>query len=110
MERLISLAIIRGIIREVGKSTTTRVSSRRWYGKTKLVVQDEETRRIYDVHVSANVLDKCQFLPRVGIPVIINGYVEETEFGISDYVITRVVSIKRVNQGLLKVHKFDDED
>ncbi len=105
-----TMAVIKGIIREVGKSTTTRVSSRRWYGKTRLVVQDEETRRIYDVHVSANVLDRCAFLPRVGIPVVIHGYVEETEYGMSDFVITRVVSIKRENQGVLKVHKFDDED
>ena len=105
-----TMTVIKGIIREVGKSTTTRVSSRRWYGKTRLVVQDEETRRMYDVHVSANVLDKCAFLPRVGIPVVIHGYVEETEYGMSDFVITRVVSIKRENQGVLKVHKFDDED
>ncbi len=102
------MAIVRGIIREVGKSTTTRVSSRKWYGKTRLVVQDEDTQRTYDVHVSANVMDKCAFLPRVGIPVVINGYVDESEYGMSDFVITRVVSIKRKDQGLLKVHKFDD--
>ena len=104
------MAIIRGIIREVGKSTTTRVSSRKWHGKTRLVVQNEETRQIYDVHVSSNVMDKCAFLPRVGMPVVINGYVDETEYGMSDYVVTRVISIKRENQGLLKVHRFDDED
>ena len=104
------MAIVRGIIREVGKSTTTRVSSRRWYGKTRIVVQDEETQRIYDVHVSANVMDKCAFLPRVGMPVVINGYVDETEYGMSDFVVTRVVSIKRKDQGLLRVHKFDDDE
>jgi hypothetical protein len=103
------MAVVKGIIREVGRSTTTKVSARRWYGKTTLVVQDEKTLKTYDVHVSANVMDKCAFLPRVGIPVVINGYVEETEYGMSDYIITRVVSIKRENQGLLRVHKFDDE-
>ncbi|MHA1907996.1 MAG: hypothetical protein ACW98Y_11920 [Candidatus Thorarchaeota archaeon] len=104
------MAVVRGIIREVGKSTTTKVSARRWYGKTTLIVQDEKTLKTYDVHVSANVMDKCAFLPRVGIPVIINGYVDETEYGMSDFVITRVVSIKRENQGLLRVHKFDDDE
>jgi len=104
------MTVVRGIIREVGKSTTTRVSSRKWYGKTRLVVQDEETQRIYDVHVSANVMEKCDFLPRVGIPVVINGYVDETEYGMSDFVMTRVVSIKRKDQGLLRVHKFDDDE
>ncbi|MDF1539205.1 MAG: hypothetical protein P1Q69_09925 [Candidatus Thorarchaeota archaeon] len=104
------MAIVRGIIREVGKSTTTRVSSRKWYGKTRLVVQDEETQHTYDVHVSANVMDKCAFLPRVGIPVVINGYVDESEYGMSDFVVTRVVSIKRKDQGLLKIHRFDDEE
>lgn len=104
------MAIVKGIIREVGRSTTTRVGTRKWYGKTRLVVQDEKTQRTYDVHVSANVMDKCEFLPRVGIPVVINGYVDESEYGISDYVVTRVVSIKRKDQGLLKVHKFDNDD
>ena len=104
------MAIVRGIIREVGKSTTTRVSSRKLYGKTRLVVQDEKTQQIYDVHVSANVMDKCAFLPRVGIPVVINGYVDESEYGMSDFVVTRVVSIKRKDQGLLRVHKFDDDE
>ncbi|MFW9910121.1 MAG: hypothetical protein ACFFEF_16310 [Candidatus Thorarchaeota archaeon] len=102
------MAVIKGVIREVGRSTTTQVSSRRWYGKTVLVVQDEETQKTYDVHVSAHVMDRCQFLPRVGIPVVISGYVEETEYGLSDFVITRVISIKRVNQGLLKIHELDE--
>jgi len=104
------MTVVKGTIREIGKSTTTRVGTRKWYGKTIIVIQDEQTRKTYSIHVPAHLMDKSQFLPRVGMPVIVHGYVEEAEYGLSDYVVTRVVSIKRENQGLLKVHKFDDED
>ena len=103
------MTVVKGIIREVGKSTTTRVGTHKWYGKTIIVIQDEATRKTYSVHVPANVMDKSRFLPRVGMPIIVHGYVEEAEYGLSDYVITRVTHIKREGEGLLKVHKFDDE-
>jgi len=103
------LTVVRGIIREVGRSTTTRVSARRWYGATTIVVQDETTRKTYSVRISANTMDRCRFLPRVGMPVIIHGYVEEAEFGLSDYVMSRVTSIKREGEGLKRVHRFDEE-
>ncbi len=103
------MTVVRGIIREVGRSTTTRVGTRRWYGKTNLVIQDEKTLKTYTVHLPASVMDKCRFLPRVGIPVIVHGYVEEAEYGLSDYVVTRVTHIKREGEGILRVHKFDDE-
>ena len=38
------MAIVRGIVREVGKSRTTRVSAQRWYGSTEIVIQNEETK------------------------------------------------------------------
>jgi hypothetical protein len=85
------------------------VSARKWYGSTTIVVQNQETRKTYSVRVSANTMDRCRFLPRVGIPVIIHGYVEEAEFGLSDYVVSRVTSIKREGAGLKRVHKFDEE-
>ncbi|MFW9918527.1 MAG: hypothetical protein ACFFED_02940 [Candidatus Thorarchaeota archaeon] len=103
------MTVVRGIIREVGKSTTTRVGTRKWYGKTTIVIQDETTMKTYSVHVPAHVMDKQRFLPRVGTPVIVHGYVEEAEYGLSDYVVTRVTHIKREGEGLLKVHKFDEE-
>lgn len=103
------MTVVRGIIREVGRSTTTRVSARKWYGSTTIVVQNEETRKTYSVRVSANTMDKCRFLPRVGMPVIVHGYVEDAEFGLSDFVVSRVTSIKREGAGIKRVHKFDDE-
>ncbi len=107
---LIKMTVVKGTIREVGKSTTTRVGTQRWYGKTIIVIQDETTQKTYSVHVPAHVMDKSRFLPRIGMPIIVHGYVEEAEYGLSDFVVTRVTHIKRENQGLLKVHKFDEED
>jgi len=104
------MTLVRGIIREVGKSTTTRVGTRRWYGKTDIVIQDEKTKKTYTVHVPANVMSKSNFLPRVGIPVIVHGYVEDAEYGLSDYVVSRVTHIKREGEGLLKVIKFDEDE
>ena len=103
----IDMTVVRGIIREIGKSRTTRVSAQRWYGSTDIVVQHEETGKTYTVRLSANVMDKYRFLPRVGMEVIIHGYVEEAEFGLSDFVVSRVTSIKHVGAGVKKVHKFD---
>ncbi|MFX1368777.1 MAG: hypothetical protein ACFFAY_09285 [Promethearchaeota archaeon] len=103
------MTVVRGIIREVGRSTTTRVSARRWYGSTTIVVQDESTGKTYDVRISSTTMDRCRFLPRVGMPVIIHGYVEEADFGLSDFVVSRVTSIKREGAGLKGVHKFEDD-
>ena len=101
------MTVVRGIIREVGKSRTTRVSTTRWYGSTDIVIQNEETGKTYDIRVPATVMDKCRFLPRVGMKVILHGYVEAAEIGLSDYVVSRVTSIKHEGAGVQKVHKFD---
>ena len=101
------MTVVRGVIREIGKSRTTRVSARRWYGSTDIVVQHQETGQTYSVRLSANVMDKHRFLPRVGMKVIIHGYVEESEFGLSDFVVSRVTSIKREGEGVKKVYKLD---
>lgn len=101
------MTVVKGVIREVGKSRTTRISAQKWYGSTEIVIQDDEGK-IYTVRISANVMDKCRFLPRVGIPVIVHGYVEKDEYGLSDFLITRVIDIKREGTGIKKVYKFDD--
>ncbi|MHA2083313.1 MAG: hypothetical protein ACXAEB_07140 [Candidatus Thorarchaeota archaeon] len=103
------MAVVRGIIREVGRSRTTQVSARRWYGSTDIVIQSEETGQTYGVRLSANVMDRCRFLPRVGMPVIVHGYVEEAEYGLSDFVVSRVTDIKREGAGVKDIHRFDDE-
>ena len=102
------MTVVRGIIREVGRSTTTQVSVRRWYGTTNIVIQDEKTLQTYSVRLPSHVMDKCSFLPRVGIPVIIHGYVEEAEHGLSDFIVSRVTHIKREGAGIKSVHKFED--
>jgi hypothetical protein len=101
------MTVVRGIIREIGKSRTTRVSSQRWYGSTDIVIQSEETGKTYGVRLSASVMDKHRFLPRVGMKVVLHGYVEEAEFGLSDFVVSRVTDIKHEGAGVKKVHKFD---
>jgi hypothetical protein len=100
------MTVVRGVIREVGRSQTTRVSARRWYGSTSIVVQNQETGQTYSVKLSAGIMDKCRFLPRVGMPVIIHGFVEEAEFGLSDFVVSRVTDIKREGADVKRVHKF----
>jgi hypothetical protein len=101
------VTVVRGIIREIGKSRTTRVSARKWYGSTEIVVQDEETGQTYSVRLSANVMDKHRFLPRVGMEVLIHGYVEEAEYGLSDFVVSRVTDVKHVGAGVKKIHKLE---
>jgi hypothetical protein len=101
------MTIVQGIIREVGKSRTTQVSARRWYGTTDIVVQNEETGKTYSVRLSATIMDKCRFLPRNGMRIILHGYVEEAEYGLSDFVVSRVTNIKHEDAGLKRVHKFD---
>jgi len=101
------VTVVRGVIREIGKSRTTQVSARRWYGSTDIVVQHEETGKTYNVRLSANVMNRHKFLPRVGMKVIIHGYVEEAEYGLSDFVVSRVTSIKHEGAGIKKVHKLD---
>ncbi|MHA1248215.1 MAG: hypothetical protein ACTSPE_12880 [Candidatus Thorarchaeota archaeon] len=103
------MTVVRGIIREIGRSTTTRVSARRWYGSTTIVVQDEETGQTYSVKLSARVMDRCRFLPRVGMPVLIHGFVEEAEYGLSDFVVTRVTDIKHEGAGIKRRIRLDDE-
>ena len=102
------MTVVRGIIREIGRSTTTRISAQRWYGSTTIVVQDESTTQTYSVKLSAKVMDRNQFLPRVGMKVILHGYVEEAEYGLSDFVVTRVSGIKHEGAGIQKVHRFED--
>jgi len=96
------------VIREVGRSHTTRVSTHQWYGSTDIVVQDESTGKTYTVRVSAKIMDKNRFLPRVGMQVIIHGYVEVAEFGLSDFMVTRVTDIKHEGAGIKRVIQFDD--
>lgn len=96
------------MIREVGRSHTTRVSTHQWYGSTDIVVQDESTGKTYTVRVSAKIMDKNRFLPRVGMQVIIHGYVEVAEFGLSDFMVTRVTDIKHEGAGIKRVIQFDD--
>lgn len=101
------MTIVKGVVREVGRSRTTRVSAQRWYGSTEIVIQDETTKKTYTVRISANVMDKCRYLPRVGVPVIVHGYVEEAEYGLSDFLVTRVTDIKREGEGIKRVYKLD---
>ncbi len=101
------MAVVKGIIREIGKSRTTQVSSRRWYGSTDIVIQSQATGHSYGVRLSANVMDKCRFLPRIGMKVILHGYVEEAEYGLSDFIVSRVTDIKHEGAGVKKVHKLD---
>jgi hypothetical protein len=105
------MTVVRGIIREIGKSRTTRVSAKRWYGSTRITVQDEKTRKIYDVYLSATVMDRCKFLPQIGMPIIIHGFVEETEHGLSDFTVSRVTSVKRElpDYGAKHVSKFPED-
>ncbi|TFG34332.1 hypothetical protein EU527_03795 [Candidatus Thorarchaeota archaeon] len=102
------MTVVRGVVREIGRSRTTRITASQWYGSTDIVIQNEETGKIYTIRISANVLDRCKFLPRVGMSVIAHGYVEEDEYGLSDYIVTRVTDIKREGAGVKRVHKFDD--
>lgn len=103
------MTVVRGIIREIGRSTTTRISARRWYGSTTIVVQDEETGQTYSVKLSARMMDRCKFLPRVGMPVIIHGFVEEAEYGLSDFVVTRVTDIRHEGAGIKRRIRLDEE-
>ncbi|MFW9961030.1 MAG: hypothetical protein ACFFDV_08425 [Candidatus Thorarchaeota archaeon] len=102
------MTVIKGVIREVGRSRTTRLSSQQWYGSTDIVVQDESTGKTYTVRVSAKIMDKYRFLPRAGMHVIVHGYVEVAEFGLSDFMVTRVTDIKHEGAGIKRVYKFDD--
>ena len=100
------MTVVRGIIREIGKSRTTRVAAQRWYGTTDIVVQDEETKKTYLVKLPATLMQKKQFLPRVGMHVIVHGFVEKAEFGLSDFVVTRVNSVKHVDAEKKDTHYF----
>ena len=104
------MTVVKGIIREVGKSTTRRVSARRWYGVTTIVVQDPKTNQTYSVRLSAEVMRRCNFLPRVGMPVVIHGFVEEAEYGLSDFVVTHVSHVKYEGAGIKRVIRLDEEE
>ncbi len=103
------MTVVRGIIREIGRSKTTQVMPGRWHGSTNIIVQDEKGL-IYSVHLSARTMEKCRFLPRVGMKVILHGFVEEAEYGLSDFIVTRVTDIKHEGAGIKRILKFDDED
>jgi hypothetical protein len=109
LRRNSSLTVVKGVIREIGRSTTVRVSAQRWYGSTNIVVQDEDTGETYDVHLSSAVMEKCRFLPKVGMKVIVHGYVEKSEYGLSDYLMTKVIDVKHEGSGILRVHRFDSD-
>ena len=102
------MTVVKGVIREIGRSHTTRVSSQQWYGSTDIVVQDESTGKTYTVRISASVMDKRRFLPRVGMKVVVHGYVEKSEFGLSDFMVTRVTDIEHEGAGIKRVYKLDE--
>ncbi|RDE14596.1 MAG: hypothetical protein C4K48_05990 [Candidatus Thorarchaeota archaeon] len=102
------MTVIKGVIREIGRSHTTRVSSQQWYGSTDIVVQDESTGKTYTVRISASVMDKHRFLPRVGMKVVVHGYVEKAEFGLSDFMVTRVTDIHHEGAGIKRIYKLDE--
>jgi hypothetical protein len=106
----IILAVVKGIIREIGRSKTTRVSARRWIGSTNVVVQDESTMQTYCVRVSAKTMDKYHFLPRVGMKVVLHGYIEEANYGLCDFFVSRVTKIKHVGAGIKRVIRFSEID
>ena len=54
-------------------------------------------------------MDRCKFLPRVGMPVIIHGFVEEAEYGLSDFVVTRVTDIRHEGAGIKRRIRLDEE-
>jgi hypothetical protein len=43
------------------------------------------------------------------MPVIVHGYVEEAEYGLSDFVVSRVTDIKREGAGVKDIHRFDED-
>ena len=103
------MTAVKGVIREIGPSRTTRVSARRWYGSSTIVVQSEETGQTYSVRVSAKTMDRCRFLPRVGMRIVVHGFVEEAEFGLSDFVVSRVTRIKREGSDVKRIYRFDED-
>ncbi len=104
------MTVVRGVIKEIGGHRTVRVSARRWYGVTSFVVQDEESGQTYRVNLSAKVMEKCMFLPRVGMRVIIHGFVEEADYGLTDFVVSRVEHIRHDigEGGARRVVRFDE--
>ena len=41
--------------------------------------------------------------------VVVHGFVEKAEYGLSDYLVTRVLDIKHEGSGILGVHRFDSD-
>ncbi len=101
------MTVVKGTIREMLKSDSRRVGTHRWYAYTDFVVQDEESGETYRVRLSSKTMKRCDFLPRAGIEVVLNGYVETAEYGLSDYFVSRVKHIRRKNSDIKKVHKLD---
>ena len=104
------MTVVKGVIREIGPSKTTRVSARRWIGSTNIVVQDESTMQTYSVRITARTMEKYQFLPRVGMRIVLHGYVEEAEYGLCDFVVSRVTRIKHVGADVKRVIRFEEDD
>lgn len=101
------MTIVKGTIREVLKSDSRRVATYRWYAYTDFVVQNEESNETYRVRLSSKIMKRFDFLPRPGIEVVLNGYVEQAEYGLSDYFVSRVTHIRRKDSDIKKVHELD---
>ncbi|NWF95275.1 MAG: hypothetical protein HXY34_03950 [Candidatus Thorarchaeota archaeon] len=71
------------------------------------MVQDDEGKT-YDVSLSSAVMEAQRFLPRVGMRVIVHGFVEEAEYGLSDFVVTRVSHVRHEGADVKRVVKFED--
>ncbi len=104
------MTVIKGVIREIGRTTSIQMSAHKWHDTTTIVVQNEESGETYDVHLTSKIMERCRFLPRVGVKVVIHGYVEKANYGLSDFVVTHVTRIKREGGDIWGVLRFDDED
>ncbi len=104
------MTVVRGVIREIGRTTSTQIGVHKWYSTTTIVVQDEDSGETYDVRLTPRVMEQFRFLPRVGIRVVVHGHVEKAEYGLSDYVVTHVTRIRHEGADILGVTRFDDED
>ncbi|MGV9169298.1 MAG: hypothetical protein ACOC38_05075 [Promethearchaeia archaeon] len=101
------MTVVKGTIRELLKSDSRRIGTQRWYAYTDFVIQNEDSGKTYRIRLSSKTMKRCDFLPRVGIEVVVDGYVETAEYGLSDYFVSRVKHIRRKNADIKKVHKLD---
>ncbi|MFO7835824.1 MAG: hypothetical protein R6V83_04145 [Candidatus Thorarchaeota archaeon] len=100
------MTVVKGTIREILKSDSRRVATHRWYAYTDFVLQNGGGKT-YRVRLSSKTMKRCNFLPRAGIDVILDGYVETAEYGLSDYFVSRVKHIRRKDSDIRSVHKPD---